>query len=293
MNISKINYFFTCLKKNILKQGLKCPSCNSTKSSIVDKKYLVTSLRRCKDCLLLYRTPGSTSEENKYFYQEEYREGFTTDYPDSEKLKEMISSNFQNTARDYSEIIEILNILNIRFKKDRSTLFDYGCSWGYGSYQLNKIFDVKSYEISFPRANYARHKLGVDVIDDIELKSLINEDKKFDFFHMSHVLEHVPNPSETLKLGLRLLKKGGYLVSFTPNGSMENRKHNLNWSKAWNMVHPTFIDEKFYKNFFKNKIYYIGSSKYNLKNIENFINNDQCYIDDLSGNELMIIAKNM
>ena len=110
---------------------------------------------------------------------------------------------------------------------------------------------------------------------------------------MSHVLEHVPNPSETLKLGLRLLKKGGYLVSFTPNGSMENRKHNLNWSKAWNMVHPTFIDEKFYKNFFKNKIYYIGSSKYNLKNIENFINNDQCYIDDLSGNELMIIAKNM
>ena len=108
---------------------------------------------------------------------------------------------------------------------------------------------------------------------------------------MSHVLEHVPNPSETLKFGLKLLKKNGFLVSFTPNGSMENKKTNPNWSKAWGMVHPYFIDEKFYQNFFKENIFYIGSSEYNLKNIKNFVNSNQSYIDNLSGNELMIIVK--
>jgi hypothetical protein len=57
------------------------------------------------------------------------------------------------------------------------------------------------------------------------------------------------------------------------------------------MVHPNFIDEKFYEKFFNNNIYYIGSSKYNLKNIQNFTKNNQNYIDDLSGDELMIIVK--
>ena len=52
------------------------------------------------------------------------------------------------------------------------------------------------------------------------------------------------------------------------------------------MAHPTFIDEKFYEKFFRNNVYYIGSSKYNLKNIQNFTKNNQNYIDDLSGSEL-------
>jgi 2-polyprenyl-3-methyl-5-hydroxy-6-metoxy-1,4-benzoquinol methylase len=241
--------------------------------------------------MLLYRTPTTTIEENKDFYQEEYTQGFTTDCPNDDKLNELISNNFRNTEKDYSKIIEILNILDLKSNTNVSSLFDYGCSWGYGSYQLKKIFNVKSYEISAPRAKYARDKLGVNIINESELDSLKNNDNKLDFFFMSHVLEHVPNPSETLDLGLKLLKKGGYIVSFTPNGSMENKKINSKWSKLWGMVHPNFIDEKFYEKFFKNNIYYIGSSKYNLKNIQNFTKNNQNYIDDLSGNELMIIVK--
>jgi hypothetical protein len=57
------------------------------------------------------------------------------------------------------------------------------------------------------------------------------------------------------------------------------------------MVHPNFIDEKFYQKFFSENIYYIGSSEYNLKNIKNFIYSNNNYVDNLSGNELMIIVK--
>ena len=291
INTLKFKYLLICLKKFLTKKGLDCPSCKSNENLIVDKKYFITSLKRCENCMLLYRTPTTTIEENKDFYQEEYTQGFTTDCPNDDKLNELISNNFRNTEKDYSKIIEILNILNIKFDTNVPTLFDYGCSWGYGSYQLKKIFNVKSYEISAPRAKYARDKLGVNIINESELDSLKNNDNKLDFFFMSHVLEHVPNPSETLDLGLKLLKKGGYIVSFTPNGSMENKKINSKWSQLWGMVHPNFIDEKFYEKFFRNNVYYIGSSKYNLKNIQNFTKNNQNYIDDLSGGELMIIVK--
>jgi 2-polyprenyl-3-methyl-5-hydroxy-6-metoxy-1,4-benzoquinol methylase len=291
INTLKFKYLLICLKKFLTKKGLDCPSCKSNENLIVDKKYFITSLKRCENCMLLYRTPTTTIEENKDFYQEEYTQGFTTDCPNDDKLNELISNNFRNTEKDYSKIIEILNILDLKSNTNVSSLFDYGCSWGYGSYQLKKIFNVKSYEISAPRAKYARDKLGVNIINESELDSLKNNDNKLDFFFMSHVLEHVPNPSETLDLGLKLLKKGGYIVSFTPNGSMENKKINSKWSQLWGMVHPNFIDEKFYEKFFKNNIYYIGSSKYNLKNIQNFTKNNQNYIDDLSGNELMIIVK--
>lgn len=290
-NNLKFKYLLTCLKKFLTKKSLNCPSCKSNKNLIVDKKYFITSLKRCENCMLLYRSPNTTIEENKHFYQEEYTQGFTTDCPNNDELNELISNNFKNTEKDYSKIIEILNILNLKFNTNFSSLFDYGCSWGYGSYQLKKIFNVKSYEISVPRAKYARDKLGVNIINESELDSLKNDDKKFDFFFMSHVLEHVPNPSEILDLGLKLVRKGGYIVSFTPNGSMEHKKKNSNWSKLWGMVHLNFIDEKFYEKFFNNNIYYIGSSKYNLKNIQNFTKNNQNYIDDLSGDELMIIVK--
>ena len=289
--ILKFKYLLISLKKFFTKKNLNCPSCNSNDSLIVDKKYFITFLKRCKNCMLLYRVPTITIEENKHFYQEEYTQGFTTDCPNDDELNELITNNFRNTEKDYSKIIEILNILNIKFDTNVPTLFDYGCSWGYGSYQLKKIFNVKSYEISVSRAKYARDKLGVNVINKSELDYLMNNKKKLDFFFMSHVLEHVPNPSETLDLGLKLLKKGGYIVSFTPNGSMKNKKINSKWSQLWGMVHPNFIDEKFYEKFFRNNVYYIGSSKYNLKNIQNFTKNNQNYIDDLSGSELMIIVK--
>ena len=290
LNYSKFNYLLVSLRNFLTNKWSQCPSCNSRDNETVDKKYIITTLKRCKTCMLLYRTPGTTSDENKSFYQEEYSEGFTTDCPNDEKLNELISNNFKNTEKDYSRIIEILNILNLKINTNLPRLFDYGCSWGYGSYQLKEKFNVDSYEISSPRAKYAREKLNINVIHESKLNSLSNN-KKFDIFFMSHVLEHVPNPSETLKFGLKLLKKNGFLVSFTPNGSMENKKTNPNWSKAWGMVHPYFIDEKFYQNFFKENIFYIGSSEYNLKNIKNFVNSNQSYIDNLSGNELMIIVK--
>ena len=42
-------------------------------------------------------------------------------------------------------------------------------------------------------------------------------DNQFDLITMNHVIEHLPNPVETLKECLRVLKPGGKLMMVTPN----------------------------------------------------------------------------
>jgi len=71
-----------------------------------------------------------------------------------------------------------------------------------------------------------------------------------------------------------------------------HKKINKQWSKLWGQVHPNFIDEDFYKNYFKDNNYYIGSAPYNFSNIKKFLNKKNNIIDNLSGDELFIIAKN-
>ena len=86
--------------------------------------------------------------------------------------------------------------------------------------------------------------------------------------------------------------KDGFFVAFTPNGSKYHREKNKNWDKLWGMVHLNFLDENFYKNYFKDYKYYITSSPFNGDSIKKFVNSDNIYCDELSGEELLIIVKN-
>ena len=63
-----------------------------------------------------------------------------------------------------------------------NTIFDYGCSWGYGSYQLVQAgFEVISFEVAPSRRRFAREKLGVTTVDDMAT----DLDLHFDCFFLS------------------------------------------------------------------------------------------------------------
>jgi 2-polyprenyl-3-methyl-5-hydroxy-6-metoxy-1,4-benzoquinol methylase len=147
----------------------------------------------------LFRTPTTSSKENASFYQEEYTQGFTTDCPSDDVLSKYLERSFVGGEKDYSNYIDILFAAGGK-KGDR--LFDFGCSWGYGSWQFKQRgFDVESFEISVPRANYAKSKLGVKVHS-----SLSDVQGQFDIFFSSHVLEHVPSVNDAIEFGMNLLK---------------------------------------------------------------------------------------
>ena len=59
----------------------------------------------------------------------------TSDLPSDEKLNELLKTNFETTDRSYRKYLDILDNL---YDKKNLNLFDFGCSWGYGSYQIKK-----------------------------------------------------------------------------------------------------------------------------------------------------------
>jgi 2-polyprenyl-3-methyl-5-hydroxy-6-metoxy-1,4-benzoquinol methylase len=216
----------------------RCPGCKHQASRLIERKWAVTSLRQCSACRLKFRTPTTTAAESAAFYQDTYRQGFTTEMPDDEALGLMQASRFRGTAIDYSPIVRIMQALGA---EAGSRILDFGCSWGYGSWQLREAgFDVRAYEVSTPRSRYAEQRMGVSLVDPQTEPAA-----SYDFFFSSHVIEHVPNPMDMLETGLRLLKPGGVFVALTPNGSSCYRAAASSaWSRSWGLVHPQLICEE-------------------------------------------------
>lgn len=286
---NKFNYLLNTTVKTFKRKGFfLCPSCGSKDSTIKDRKYLLTTLRRCNNCKLLYRSPITTLQENQFFYQNEYNQDFTTEMPSEPELKEYLNSNFQGTQKDFSNYIDVLKALEV---KPKSKIFDFGCSWGYGSWQLSQAgFYVESFEISAPRANYARNKLGTKVYSNL---SQVTE--TFDVFFSSHVLEHMPSIKETIDFAFRILKPEGLFIAFTPNGSDAFRKNNPKaWHNLWGSVHPNLLDDMYYKYNFSNRPFLLASNPYDIQGIAYWSMYDSTKQTtlNLEGSELLFVTKN-
>lgn len=240
----RLSYLRRMVTDRILQRNLSCPNCGSPSSTLVDRKYVVTELRRCTSCRLMFRSPTDTPEFNNEFYNAEYEQGFTTELPNDDELQRLKESRFVGSPKDYSLYWSILRQIKLR---PNARLFDFGCSWGYGAWQMQQAgFEVWATEVSIPRRRYASKRLGVRVIEDVgQFVTDPGIDGSFDCFFSAHVLEHVPAPSEVFALAARLLKPGGLFISFTPNGCAQHRAVSVAWSKLWGSVHPNFIDDEF------------------------------------------------
>src|SRR5712692_1029772 len=244
--VSKLGYLRRSLAAQFTSCRFCCQNCGGMHSSIVDRKYLITQLRRCGHCKMMCRTPTDDPAATLLFYETEYTQRFTTDVPSDAALADMKRSNFVSTEKCYSYYISVLTQLEL---KPGTRVFDYGCSWGYGSYQLAQAgFEVTSFDVAPSRRRYAHEKLGVSTVNDMD-RVATDLAFGFDCFFSAHVLEHVPSPMQSFNYAMRLLKRGGLFVSFTPNGSDGNRAANPNWSMAWGEVHPNFIDDIFLQQF--------------------------------------------
>lgn len=239
MNAQKFGYLVSSAVGSVTRRPV-CPNCTSASSAVVDRKYLVTTLRRCGDCLMMFRAPTDRPGRNERFYNSGYAQGLTTSMPSADDLAALKASGFAG-EKDSASYIATLRALGVR---PGASVFDFGCSWGYGSYQLAKAgFDVTAFEISSSRARYAAEMLGVSTVPNFETWSQGPRD--LDVFFSAHVLEHVPAPSKVFEVASRRLRAGGLFVGFFPNGSRARRNLDPNWSSQWGLVHPNYLDEVF------------------------------------------------
>lgn len=102
---------------------------------------------------------------------------------------------------------------------------DIGCGNGaYLSYLKNHGWQVFGVDVSSRAAEVAKNVFDIEVfvgeVSDVPFSS-----GSFDFVHMSHVIEHMAEPIETIKRIAKLLKPGRVVYIETPNANSDMFKY--------------------------------------------------------------------
>ena len=250
-NLDFIDYLLSGAYRRI-NQSSACPCCGSKKGKVIDRK-LFHSLIECSNCHILHRYPSESALVMANFYQEGYDEpGITTELPTDQVLEGFLATNFKGSPKDFSYHIDIFKSLGL---KPGDKLLDFGANWGYATYQFKKAgFDTDAFELSRPRAAFGK-KLGVEI--STKYPEMNGE---YDMVYSCHVLEHVPNPLESIQKMLAMVKVGGFVVGHTPNGSLPFKNHIPKlFHRFWGRVHPVLLSDQFISTNFGNYPIYVSS----------------------------------
>lgn len=150
------------------------------------------------------------------YYTHSYARSFSRRWID--KIVKIIYKNsiLKLLARA-TPLYTIIHHLYYGINQSNVKILDYGCGNGEQSrfVQENNIwvgfdFDRKSVETG--------RKIGLEIFSDFdELVVKCSAINGFDYVIMSHILEHVDDPIETLEMVGELLAEGGKILVYTPN----------------------------------------------------------------------------
>jgi SAM-dependent methyltransferase len=256
-----------------------CPACDETQTLLVRRKYGITALYRCPSCEVMFRVPKSSPEKEVQFYQRDYEQGFTTDCPTADQLTRLKRCSFVGTGKDYSSYVEVLRAIRLELG---SLIFDFGCSWGYGSWQLRQAgYRVYSFDVSRPRARYAAEKLQCELCSPDKLP------EKVDCFFAAHVIEHLSNPRVLWERARDVIKPSGQLVLFLPNGEPSRERLHNGYHKLWGHVHPLLLSPLALTRMGERYGFDVRchTSPYNVQEIA------KGAVGKLTGDELLIVGK--
>lgn len=200
---------------------------------LVRRKKLIVEILQCQSCHLWFRWPADSAGEHDTYYQEEFAgDSPQVVLPGESELLLLTAANFSGSPLDINKKVRVLHSL-----RPGGRVLDFGSSWGYGTYQLQQCgFDVLGFEISRPRAEYGRRRLGLKIIDSLEELEKLPAGS-FDVVFSNHVVEHLPNIAAVFPLLTRLLKENGFVFHVLPN-FMGKKARSGYWLKWIGEDHP-------------------------------------------------------
>jgi 2-polyprenyl-3-methyl-5-hydroxy-6-metoxy-1,4-benzoquinol methylase len=161
----------------------------------------------CEGCGMVFQSPRKSAEELAAFYEQEYRQL----YQGSE------GPNAKDLAVQAGRAEALLKFAGGRLA-GVSRHLDIGCSAGLLLQSVQGAYHCESAGVEPGRA-YREYALqqGLRVVPSLEdLKN--GDEPRFDLISLAHVLEHIPDPVDTLaSLRRDLLTESGRLLVEAPN----------------------------------------------------------------------------
>jgi len=200
---------------------INCPICNCKEFKHLfrakDYSFKVSTefiLVECLECHLVYLNPQPESKELNNFYPVEF-------YNAPEDKLRLRMPGFMLFNR-YKQIKRL---------KSKGTLLDIGCG---AAVYLKKLqsegWTVHGLDNSDFACQIAAVNIGKENVfhGDLNLPGFL--DKSYDVITLWHVIEHLPDPKETLKSCRRLLKDDGVLIIACPDfGSLLRKTFGNSW----------------------------------------------------------------
>jgi 2-polyprenyl-3-methyl-5-hydroxy-6-metoxy-1,4-benzoquinol methylase len=181
----------------------KCPVCDGEAfKKTYNKKWHSSSFVRCDGCGLVFQNPQEDPVKTISRYGEEYFKYEKENEHNFFRLIEMTINDF-----------EILKLLPAG-----ADVLEVGSATGlFLKFMKEKGYKPVGIEICGDSANYGIKQYGVDIIN-CSLEDAVF-DRRFDFVHFSHLIEHLNDPFNFLKKVYDLLNDKGYALITTPNSS--------------------------------------------------------------------------
>ncbi len=189
-------------------ESVPCDACSSDQT--IDLPHQTQWLRlpapyrivRCAACRLVFMNPRMTAQEYQHFYSSQYYD----DYQYDQILAKERTPKFLRRVATLS-----------RLRPNRGRLLDIGTATGeFLKSARDDGWQVEGTEVSRYAAEQAKKVYGLSVFVG-EVHEAPFSPASFDVIHMSHVLEHVPSPRQTLRTLRTLLKPDGVVVIEVPN----------------------------------------------------------------------------
>jgi 2-polyprenyl-3-methyl-5-hydroxy-6-metoxy-1,4-benzoquinol methylase len=211
-------------------ETVSCNLCGSTDYTVLyqipdlllDNKDELFTVVKCRRCGLLYQTPRPTQDEIGQYYPIEY-EPFYQERSENWLIKKVNLYGVNKRCR-------IINSLPGRKRGGR--LLDIGCSTGIFMRELSrsKLWEVWGNDTSEYAVKIAREQFQLHVYHG-DLFQANYSAAFFDVITLWDVLEHLPDPSTTLKEISRITKPDSYIVLRIPNhDSLDSKIFGPTWA---------------------------------------------------------------
>jgi len=175
---------------------------------LLERKDVKSILVECLQCGLVYQNPRPTLEEMKAHYPPEYNLYNPEPYCETTPwlMKKAIQYGIRKRCRSV-----------IRFRRE-GRLLDMGCATGTFLRGMHVFpnWELFGVEINREAAHIAKEKHGLNVFAGT-LEEANYPERYMDVVTLWDVLEHLHDPSSSLREIHRILKPGGILIFRVPN----------------------------------------------------------------------------
>lgn len=156
---------------------------------------------QCSSCGL-GRAETKDFDPSSYYTADYFSGGHSDGYSDYRGAEPVLRQEFARSVRF------------LRHYRDGGRLLDLGCAYGFFLKEAQRHFEVSGIELAEQAAAECR-SAGLHVLSGLADEANMAQIGEVDVITMFDVIEHLPQPTETLALCYRYLKPGGVIVITT------------------------------------------------------------------------------